>query len=36
MRLHERMAWPGSLLILVHAGIHFNAVLAWLAVGQCC
>ncbi len=33
LRLHERMAWAGSLLILVHAGIHFNAVLAWLAVG---
>jgi hypothetical protein len=33
LRLHERMAWLGSLLILVHAGIHFNAILAWLAVG---
>jgi hypothetical protein len=33
LRLHEFMAWAGSLLILVHAGIHFNAVLAWLAVG---
>jgi hypothetical protein len=33
LRLHERMAWAGSLLILVHAGIHFNAVLAWLAIG---
>lgn len=33
LRLHERMAWVGSLLILVHAGIHFNAVLAWLAIG---
>ena len=33
LRLHERMAWAGSLLVLVHAGIHFNAVLAWLAVG---
>jgi len=33
LRLHEVMAWAGSLLILVHAGIHFNAVLAWLAVG---
>jgi len=32
LRLHERMAWLGSLLILVHAGIHFNAILAWLAV----
>lgn len=33
LRLHERMAWAGSLLILIHAGIHFNAILAWLAVG---
>lgn len=33
LRLHERMAWAGSLLILVHAGIHFNAILGWLAIG---
>jgi hypothetical protein len=32
LRVHERMAWAGSLLVLVHAGIHFNAILAWLAV----
>ena len=32
LRLHERMAWAGSLLVLVHAGIHFNAILAWLAI----
>jgi hypothetical protein len=32
LKLHERMAWAGSLLVLVHAGIHFNAILAWLAV----
>ena len=32
LRLHEAMAWAGSLLVLVHAGIHFNAILAWLAV----
>lgn len=30
--LHEYMAWAGSVMILVHAGIHFNAVLPWLAV----
>lgn len=30
--LHQRMAWLGSLLILVHAGVHFNAILGWLAV----
>ena len=33
LRQHERLAWAGSLLILVHAGIHFNAWLGWLAVG---
>ncbi len=33
LRLHERLAWVGSLLVLVHAGIHFNALLAWLAIG---
>ncbi len=32
LRRHEYMAWTGSLLVLVHAGIHFNAVLAWLAL----
>ena len=34
LRLHEWLAWAGSLLVLVHAGIHFNALLAWLAVGD--
>lgn len=33
LRLHEYLAWAGSLLVLVHAGIHFNAILAWLATG---
>lgn len=33
LRLHELLAWLGSLLVLVHAGIHFNAILGWLAVG---
>jgi hypothetical protein len=32
LRLHELLAWVGSLLVLVHAGIHFNAILGWLAV----
>ena len=30
--VHERLAWTGSLFVLVHAGVHFNAVLAWLAL----
>ena len=32
LRWHEYQAWLGSLLILVHAGIHFNSILGWLAV----
>lgn len=32
LQLHEYLAWAGSVMILVHAGIHFNAVLPWLAV----
>lgn len=32
LRRHELLAWLGSLLILVHAGIHFNSILGWLAV----
>jgi len=33
LRLHEWLAWAGSLFVLVHAGVHFNGVLAWLALG---
>lgn len=29
---HEFSAWFGSLLILIHAGIHFNAILPWLGI----
>ena len=32
LRLHEGLAWVGALLVLVHAGVHFNAILGWLAV----
>jgi hypothetical protein len=32
LRWHEVSAWLGSLLVLVHAGVHFNAILGWLAV----
>jgi hypothetical protein len=31
LRLHEVSAWFGSLLVLIHAGVHFNAILPWLA-----
>ena len=32
LELHEYLAWIGSILIIVHAGIHFNALLPWLAI----
>lgn len=31
LRLHEFAAWLGSLLVLIHAGVHFNDILPWLA-----
>ena len=31
LTLHELGAWLGSLMVLLHAGIHFNAILPWLA-----
>jgi len=34
LKMHEYLAWGGSILLLVHAGIHFNAILPWLAVGM--
>ena len=34
LMLHEYLAWAGSILLLVHAGIHFNAILPWLAVAM--
>lgn len=27
----KKLSWLGSLLVLIHAGIHFNAILPWLA-----
>ncbi|OGS74402.1 MAG: hypothetical protein A3F91_02490 [Flavobacteria bacterium RIFCSPLOWO2_12_FULL_35_11] len=32
LNLHEYLAWAGSIMLLVHAGIHFNAILPWLAI----
>ncbi|QQS36642.1 MAG: hypothetical protein IPM56_01415 [Ignavibacteriales bacterium] len=29
---HELQGWIGALLILVHGGVHFNAVIPWLAL----
>ena len=31
LTLHEFGTWLGSLMVLIHAGIHFNAILPWLA-----
>lgn len=31
LKAHEFMAWLGSLMVLIHAGIHFNSILPWLA-----
>ncbi len=31
LNLHEIGSWLGSLMILIHAGIHFSAILPWLA-----
>lgn len=31
LKAHEFCAWLGSLMVLIHAGVHFNAILPWLA-----
>ena len=31
LSMHEFGTWLGSLMVLIHAGIHFNAILPWLA-----
>lgn len=31
LKMHEFSAWLGSLMVLIHVGIHFNAILPWLA-----
>jgi hypothetical protein len=33
LRAHELMAWVGTLMVLVHAGVHYANILPWLAVG---
>lgn len=32
LRMHEIFTWLGALMVLVHAGIHFNTILPWLAL----
>ena len=31
LKVHEWVAWAGASLVLVHAGVHFEAVLPWIA-----
>ncbi|MBF0155329.1 MAG: hypothetical protein HQL64_16455 [Magnetococcales bacterium] len=31
LRVHEFFTWLGALMILIHSGVHFNAILPWLA-----
>ena len=32
LQWHEYASWTGAIMLLVHAGIHFNAWLPWLAI----
>ena len=32
LHVHEYTSWFGTVLVLIHAGVHFNALLPWLAV----
>jgi hypothetical protein len=31
LKFHEFGTWLGSAMVLIHSGIHFNAILPWLA-----
>lgn len=31
LQMHETLSWIGALLVLVHAGIHVNALIPWFA-----
>ncbi|MBF0109509.1 MAG: hypothetical protein HQL76_10060 [Magnetococcales bacterium] len=31
LRIHETCTWLGTLMVLIHAGVHFNTLLPWLA-----
>ncbi len=32
LQAHEVLGWAGAVMVLVHGGIHFNALLPWLAL----
>lgn len=31
LKMHELFTWLGALMVFIHAGVHFDAVLPWLA-----
>ncbi|MBF0627130.1 MAG: hypothetical protein HQL91_02815 [Magnetococcales bacterium] len=31
LKWHEWATWMGTLMVFIHAGVHFNAILPWLA-----
>lgn len=31
LRFHEYVAWLGSVMVLIHSGVHFSSILPWLA-----
>ena len=33
LRMHCNVGWVGTLMVLVHSGVHFNAMLPWAATG---
>ncbi|NTV02018.1 MAG: hypothetical protein HGB04_04435 [Chlorobiaceae bacterium] len=33
LRMHCNSGWLGTLMVLVHSGVHFNALLPWAATG---
>lgn len=32
LKIHEYLGWLGALMVLIHGGIHFNGLLAWMAM----
>lgn len=32
LQAHEVLGWAGAVMVLVHGGIHFNALLPWMAL----
>ena len=32
LQAHEVLGWAGAVMVLVHGGVHFNALLPWMAL----